>query len=480
MKKLNSGVKESPSIIERNRTKTEREELIDSTRKISSAKQWLITYFALLFFTIFYILTCDLLHDPVTCFVIQFGGLLYCIYSIFAIILYLFTIYKYERIIWRQNLSILNRLTHTQSPESPKTTELVTYMKRDIIKQDSLNSTPQSSWEKSLSPRRAKKAVLTSIADLDKYLHGYQQAQKDELVKTSVDETFFYSSRYLDSSEGLNVIEVPQIFRRTQYQSCSTNENRNSVDGRGNSPLDLWRRYNVDSVYFVDGVSKLRMWISKTILEPIVTEIDIADHKLKAQGLIGCTIGSICLDTLIRISDNQHIVQNIPNLPSLVPFLQVSPHQQYVVQRIKELSVGNTMSEYKWKSGGKHNDKPWEPHLPTDAALVMHLVCTYLDSQLPLLSCQPESRPFTSRYFSKAPDLPLQENIGIYEESLYPPHYQIVINGELQDIPSGHNNLFCALLLFLHYIKRHEHGMLGNINLGRSGINVLWTIENSD
>uniref|UniRef100_T1HCM5 Uncharacterized protein n=2 Tax=Rhodnius prolixus TaxID=13249 RepID=T1HCM5_RHOPR len=481
MKRFKSDTKELATL-ERSRTKAERDELIESTRKISRAKKKTVTYCALLFGSILYILTCDLWHDVLTCVIIQCGGLFYCVYLVFYIILHVFTIFKHERIIWRQNMGIMSRLKQTVSPESPKIFgDLVTYVKRDIIKQEPSPNSSQSR-DKYCSPRTSKKTLL-SVADLDKYLHDYHQAKRDDLVKASVDENFFFSNRFLDGCEGLNVIEVPPVFRRTLYQSCCTNESRTN-DGRGNSPnqqliRELWRRYNVDSVYFVDGISKLRMWISKTILEPIVNEIDEVDHKLKSQGQVGCTIGSICLDTLISTAQNPYVVQHIPNLPSLVPFLQISPHQQYVVQRIRELAVGNTMSEFKWKSGGKHNDKPWEQNLPTDADLVMHLICTYLDSQLPMLSCQPESRPFTSRYFSKAPDLPLQENIGIYEESLYPPHYQIVINGELQDIPSGHNNLFYALLLFLHYIKRHEHGMLGTISLGRSGINILWTIENN-
>jgi hypothetical protein len=44
-------------------------------------------------------------------------------------------------------------------------------------------------------------------------------------------------------------------------------------------------------------------------------------------------------------------------------------------------------------------------------------------------------------------------------------------------IVSGRNNLFHTLLLFLHHIRTKEGGVLGRINFGVSGINVLWVID---
>ena len=41
----------------------------------------------------------------------------------------------------------------------------------------------------------------------------------------------------------------------------------------------------------------------------------------------------------------------------------------------------------------------------------------------------------------------------------------------------GRNNLFHTLILFLHHIKTKESGVLGRINFGVSGINILWVID---
>ena len=38
---------------------------------------------------------------------------------------------------------------------------------------------------------------------------------------------------------------------------------------------------------------------------------------------------------------------------SLIPFLEISVQQDYIVNRIKELSTGGAMSEFKWNGGGK-------------------------------------------------------------------------------------------------------------------------------
>ena len=44
-------------------------------------------------------------------------------------------------------------------------------------------------------------------------------------------------------------------------------------------------------------------------------------------------------------------------------------------------------------------------------------------------------------------------------------------------VQQGRNNLFHTLLLFLHLVNTKEHGMLGRVNLGPSGVNLLWVIQ---
>ena len=59
-----------------------------------------------------------------------------------------------------------------------------------------------------------------------------------------------------------------------------------------------------------------------------------------------------------------------PTLPALIPFLELSSNQDYLVNRIKTLARGGSMSEFKWNSGGSYNGKEWDTSLPTDTAVI--------------------------------------------------------------------------------------------------------------
>ena len=52
----------------------------------------------------------------------------------------------------------------------------------------------------------------------------------------------------------------------------------------------------------------------------------------------------------------------------------------------------------------------------------------------------------------------------------------MVIGETIHDVPKGRNNLFNALLFFMRHVREEEKGMLGSVNLGLSGINMLWIV----
>ncbi|XP_074682034.1 transmembrane protein 209-like [Strix aluco] len=62
----------------------------------------------------------------------------------------------------------------------------------------------------------------------------------------------------------------------------------------------------------------------------------------------------------------------------------------------------------------------------------------------------------------------------IYQSSINPPHHELIYRRHVYNLPKGRNNLFHTLLMFLYIIKTKESGMLGRVNLGLSGVNVLW------
>lgn len=64
------------------------------------------------------------------------------------------------------------------------------------------------------------------------------------------------------------------------------------------------------------------------------------------------------------------------------------------------------MGVYRWKFGSDYRGRRWDQDLPTDAQIVMHMFCTYMDFRLPTDARFPDGRTFTGLYFLKNLDKP--------------------------------------------------------------------------
>ncbi|XP_049832972.1 transmembrane protein 209 isoform X2 [Schistocerca gregaria] len=274
-------------------------------------------------------------------------------------------------------------------------------------------------------------------------------------------------------------LATPSPVQVSTSPSSHQTEEPGSPSSLQNKNLEVWRRLSVDVKVLTQWTANLRMWISQTVLDRLVREISSVNEAFARHGLADMQIGSVGLERLKKTAQTLPVVQNIPTLPLIVPFLEVTTNQEYLLARIKELAKGGAMSEFRWNSGGSFHGKDWEEHLPTDSAVVMHLLASYFDSQLPPLPHNPEGRPFTSQYFLKSTEkLPKGKTFPIINEvQTNPPHYVLMVGDEKLELAKGRNNLFHTILLFLHQLKTREHGMLGRVNLGPSGINILWVID---
>ena len=317
----------------------------------------------------------------------------------------------------------------------------------------------------------------------------------------------------------------------------------------------ICRSLGIDSIQLVSWMENLRMWISQTILERIVKEIKETNELLIQHGMAEEQIGKISIDKLRKVASLPHILERVPSLDALLPFLEITNQQEYLVKRLKELSEGGAMSDYKWNGGGRYKGVVWSDKLPTDAEIVMNCVAAYLDGRMPKhyhYTSNVDGKPFSGIYFLKTLNSDLQKNgsndkteklsdpkaqkmsffatllastkssnvpvtkeadianasstssqqhknFVIVQIAQKPPHYVLQLNsrnnssnsiaaasssanvsikdGETLDVGQGRNNLFHVLLLFLHLIKTKEQGMLGRINFGSSGINVLWVLD---
>ncbi|XP_055605451.1 transmembrane protein 209 isoform X2 [Uranotaenia lowii] len=244
----------------------------------------------------------------------------------------------------------------------------------------------------------------------------------------------------------------------------------------------------VSTVQLSNYVANLRMWISLTILQRIVSEMNSIDQSFKTRGFSDIQLGHVGLERLKKTAENQQLVTlYIPRLPLLIPFLEMSTNQEYLVQRIKDLSKGSCIADYRWNSGSSYKGLSWDEHLPTDSAIIFHLFCTYMDSQLRPLP-QPGGRPFYHRYVVLADKKSSKETLAevatknkakcaiLFANSLKP-KFNFISDDKIHNCAHDRNNLFYVIIQFLIYMKTHHEGLVEGINLGKSGINVLCVVE---
>uniref|UniRef100_A0AAY5EVS8 Transmembrane protein 209 n=1 Tax=Electrophorus electricus TaxID=8005 RepID=A0AAY5EVS8_ELEEL len=200
-------------------------------------------------------------------------------------------------------------------------------------------------------------------------------------------------------------------------------------------------------------------------------KMDSINSQLRRTGSSELQIGEASISSLKQAAVVKASV--IPTLSAIVQYLDITPNQEYLVERIKELAHSGCMSSFRWNGGGNLKNRKWDTDLPTDSAILMHILCTYLDSRLPPHPKYPDGKTFTSQHFIQTPhkpDLSNENLFCIHQSSTNPPHYQLVYQGHIYSL----NNLFHTVLMFLFIIKTKESGMLGRVNLGLSGVNVLW------
>ncbi|XP_027007623.1 transmembrane protein 209 [Tachysurus fulvidraco] len=280
--------------------------------------------------------------------------------------------------------------------------------------------------------------------------------------------------------------DYAQSLRKFQYQpacrSQAPSAHKDETElGSKQAAEEVWARITTSRVV-TDSIdswtAKLRNWINDTILVHLVKEIESINSQLRRMGCPELQIGEASISNLKQAAVAK--ASAIPTLNTIVQYLDITSNQEYLVERIKELAHSGCMSSFRWNAGGNLKNRKWDTDLPTDSDILMNILCTYLDSRLPPHPKYPDGKTFTSQHFIQTPNKPdlSNENVFcIHQSSISPPHYQLVYQGHIYSLPKGRNNLFHTILMFLYIIKTKESGMLGRVNLGLSGVNILWIFE---
>ncbi|CAG5115535.1 unnamed protein product, partial [Candidula unifasciata] len=263
------------------------------------------------------------------------------------------------------------------------------------------------SWRSKSVPLSISSSKYKHITDVDT-LHRYiNEEDEKERIKSQVSLENLPAGNLSFLSFGLNPLDFTQIFRKFTYQlspSSSTaptlNSSSDQITNQGIG--DVWNKYDVSESDLCVWIEKLRKWISFTIVSRLNAEIDEVNASLRKIGCEDTQVGEVGVSVLKQLALTKGTY--VPTLNSVVAYMDFCPNQEYLRNRIKDLNTGS-MSAFTWDRGGNYG-KPWGEHLPTDAALVMHLFCCYLDSRLPAHPKYPDGKSFTSQHFVKTPDKP--------------------------------------------------------------------------
>ncbi|XP_062457332.1 transmembrane protein 209-like [Rhea pennata] len=328
--------------------------------------------------------------------------------------------------------------------------------------------------------RMSQDDEITDRKSLQKYLRSEEEKQRRLQLGTSCSSSPSSSPTFWNYSRSL--VEQAQVLRKYQYQVAYMPQapSAHKDEARLSSPLtaeEVWARVIVNRRqldYLDSWTARFRSWINETILVPLVQEIESVSSQLRRTGYPEMQVGEASISNLKQAALVKAPV--MPTLYAIMQYLDIAANQEYLFERIKELSQGGYMSSFRWNRGGDFKGRKWDADLPTDCAILMHIFCTYLDARLPPSPKYPDGKTFTAQHSVQTPDKPdiTNENVFcIYQSNINPPHYELIYHRQVYNLPEGRNNMFHTLLMFLYIIKTKESGMLGRVNFGASGVNVL-------
>jgi hypothetical protein len=146
--------------------------------------------------------------------------------------------------------------------------------------------------------------------------------------------------------------------------SPSMREEDDSFGHSAHRSDEIWQRFKISKTELELWTDNLREWIAATIVKQLVAEIDNINKTLTGIGSRDIQIGSVGLSSLRYVATMKSY--QVPSLAVTIPYLEVSTNQEYLVQRIKDLSHGDCLNCFRWNNGGQWMGRQWDSELPND------------------------------------------------------------------------------------------------------------------
>lgn len=336
---------------------------------------------------------------------------------------------------------------------------------------------------------------ITDGKKLKEYLEQVNKAEEKSLLLAKSKDCSFQASKFSSFWNTFRLDDLTNTLKTTQYQLSPFSASLKQKDDTASSPFstqdvvdgfqispDEVSLSQLSSAKLSGYVTNIRIWIAETILHRIVNEIDNINERFKSRGLTDLQIGFVSLERLKKTTENYQLLSQVPKLPNLIPFLDLTSNQEYLINRIRDLAKGKCIASYRWDSGGSYGSHKWTDHLATDSAILFHLFCCYFDNQLH--PTPDRSRSFYNKFvivvdtkISQTEVLALVKNNQkcaiLCSNAHKPPKFNFIGENKIHKCAYDRNNLFNVIIQFLLHMKTHNEGLLDGVSLGKSGINIL-------
>ncbi|XP_074605035.1 uncharacterized protein LOC141858239 isoform X1 [Brevipalpus obovatus] len=352
--------------------------------------------------------------------------------------------------------------------------------------QKNMSSSPsmdENFVRKRMTPNTSLSNSIKDEASLRKYMRSYEEIEEKVSQMSEVEQQHQQQNQSPFSLQKSKIDLLNVSYQLSDDSLIATNmdvdESLSNVFTNTRSVDSICCRLNIVPNKLAQWTENMKNWICKTVLCGVVKDIDKINETLTKAGLVTSLVGEVGLSSLKQLSNSKS--KDIPTLSSVLPYLELTIHQEYLINRLRDLSNRGCPTDFNWNRGADYKGKRWSEEWPTDAQIIMHCFCTYMNSKLPSNPNYPEAKAFTGQYFRAMKD---DKNSGgkvqihIFQTEVNPPHFNVLLKqDDIIEIPQGKNNVFYAIIVFLYFIKTKHYGFLGRVNLGPSGVNILCTIE---
>ncbi|XP_042326405.1 transmembrane protein 209 isoform X2 [Sceloporus undulatus] len=184
-----------------------------------------------------------------------------------------------------------------------------------------------------------KEDYMTDLKSLDTFLRSEEEKQHRVQLGSSDSSSPSNSPTFWSYSRSM--ADCAQMLRKFQYQpacrSQAPSAHKDEADLTSKQAAEeVWARVSA-SRQLLDHIdswtAKFRNWINETILVPLVQETESVSTQLRRMGCPELQIGDASISSLKQAALVKAPL--IPTLNTIVQYLDLTPNQEYLVERIK-------------------------------------------------------------------------------------------------------------------------------------------------